>query len=326
MLDITTKGGLRTTKVTFLGLYSPSVMEKPLSSLLSVARLGVGWEHDESFVIDRPGTGDYLFIHFTRPALVTIAHEVIRCPVNSCILYTPEHPQRYRGDDCGLADNWIHFLGDAVESLARERSIPLNRPFQLAQAAFVPALINEMRTEIHRKEPHYEEVVDLCLRQLFLLLQRHIELSTRKRLTGRKAELATSLTDLQARVLGTLDHPWTVEEMAALVHLSRSRFMGLYREFFGSAPIEDLIHARIKHAQWLLTATTLSVGQIAAECGFRSLYHFSRLFKRRAGCSPSEFASKFGTATSLGWGPNETIADKGMKIPFLVPPRARKSN
>lgn len=293
-------------------------------SLLSVARLGVGWRHEESFVIDRPGTGDYLFLHFTRPALVTLGDDTVRCAANTCILYTPDHHQKYRGDGCGLSDNWIHFLGDSVESLARRHAIPLNRPFHLAQASFVPVLINEMRTEIHRKEPHYQEILDLLLRQLFILLQRHIELSTRQRLTGRKAELATSLSELQTRVLGTLDHPWTVSEMAAAVHLSRSRFMGLYHEFFGGSPVEDLIGARIKHAQWLLSATTLAVGQVAGECGFRSLYHFSRLFKKRVGCSPSEFASKFGKATSLGWGPNETIADHGVRFPFVVPPKPKK--
>lgn len=293
-------------------------------SLLSVARLGVGWTHEESFVIDRPGTGDYLFIHFTRPALVTLGAEKHRCTANSCILYTPDHHQKYQGDGCGLSDNWIHFLGDSAVTLARRHAVPFNRPFRLAQAGFVPLLINEMRTEIHRKEPHYEEVVDLLLRQLFLLLQRHIELSTRKRLTGRKAELASSIGELQARVLGTLDHPWTVQEMAAAVHLSRSRFMGLYREFFGGSPVEDLINARIKHAQWLLSATTLAVGQVAGECGFRSLYHFSRLFKKRVGSSPSEFASKFGKATSLGWGPNETIADKGVKFPFVLASEPKK--
>ncbi len=299
-------------------------MPAPESSLLSVARLGVGWEHDENFVIDRPGTGDYLLIHFTRPALITLGGQTHRCPPHTCILYTPDHDQTYRGDGCGLSDNWIHFLGDSVEALARRHEIPLNRPFRLAQAAFVPAVINEMRTEIHRKEPHYAEVVDLLLRQLFLLLQRHIELSSRKRLTGRKAELAAALGDVQARVLGTLDHPWTVREMAASVHLSRSRYMGLYREFFGGSPVEDLINARVKHAQWLLSATTLAVGQVAGECGFRSLYHFSRLFKKRVGCSPSEFASKFGKATSLGRGVNETIADKGVQFPFVEMPRAKR--
>lgn len=303
---------------------SATPMTAPESSLLSVARLGVGWEHDESFVIDRPGTGDYLFLHFTRPALVTLDGLTHRCPANSCILYTPEHHQTYRGDGCGLSDNWIHFLGDNAETLARRHSIPLNQPFRLAQAAFVPALVNEMRTEIHRKEPHYEQVVDLLLRQLFLLLQRNIELSGKRRLTGRKAELAASIGNLQARVLGTLDHPWTVQEMAASVHLSRSRFMGVYRELFGGSPVEDLINARIKHARWLLSATTLSVGQVAGECGFRSLYHFSRLFKKRVGTSPSDFASKFGKATSLSWGVNETIADKGVKFPFVIPPRPKR--
>lgn len=294
-------------------------MASPNSPLLSVARLGVNWRHDEDYAINRPGTGDFLFVHFTKPAKVWISEQPIHCQANTCILYTPDHHQHYCGDDCGLSNNWIHFIGGSAESLAQLHDIPLNEPFALAQAGFVPVLINEMRTEIHRKDPQYEAVVDLLLRQLFLLLRRNIELAARKRFTGRKAELAARFGELQAQVLGTLDHAWSVEEMARAVHLSRSRFMGLYREFFGTSPVEDLINARINHARFLLTATTLSVSQVAYECGFHSLYHFSRLFRKRVHCSPSEFATKFAQTTSLAWSPDRAMADRNHLPPGFEP-------
>ena len=81
----------------------------------------------------------------------------------------------------------------------------------------------------------------------------------------------------------------TVSEMARLAHRSPSRFHALYKECFGASPVEDLNQARLARARWLLTDRALSVGQVAEQCGFQSIYYFSQLFKRKVGCPPSQY-------------------------------------
>jgi AraC-like DNA-binding protein len=77
--------------------------------------------------------------------------------------------------------------------------------------------------------------------------------------------------------------------MAALARFGESRFAVLYRQCFGISPIEDLIQARLRHAQRLLTNRHTTVAEAAEKSGFRNVPHFSRLFSRRVGSSPSEY-------------------------------------
>lgn len=46
---------------------------------------------------------------------------------------------------------------------------------------------------------------------------------------------------------------------------------------------------RIAMASRLLAATVLPVGAVARQCGYSSIYYFSRQFKHRTGQTPSDF-------------------------------------
>jgi AraC-like DNA-binding protein len=46
---------------------------------------------------------------------------------------------------------------------------------------------------------------------------------------------------------------------------------------------------RIEHAKKLLVETTLSVSDIAYECGYNNVSHFNRVFKSEEACSPQEY-------------------------------------
>ncbi|WP_306321948.1 MULTISPECIES: helix-turn-helix domain-containing protein [unclassified Streptomyces] len=83
--------------------------------------------------------------------------------------------------------------------------------------------------------------------------------------------------------------PHTVRSLARQVALSPSRFAHLYAQETGRTPMRAVRAARLGHAQQLLDATDLDVGQIARASGFASPFHFSRAFRERFGVPPTVY-------------------------------------
>jgi transcriptional regulator GlxA family with amidase domain len=81
--------------------------------------------------------------------------------------------------------------------------------------------------------------------------------------------------------------------MARRAHLSPSRFARLYHVFFRTSPVDDLIAARVAHACWLLSTGTVLIKQVASDAGFTDCHYFSRCFRARIGCAPSEYRDRF---------------------------------
>jgi len=81
-------------------------------------------------------------------------------------------------------------------------------------------------------------------------------------------------------------HPWTVEDLARRVGLSRTRFADRFRHFLGEPPMAYLARWRVKLGAELLQSTEQSVAEVAATVGYESEFTFSRAFRREMGVSP----------------------------------------
>ena len=101
---------------------------------------------------------------------------------------------------------------------------------------------------------------------------------------------ALPISRLRLEMLSRPCEKWLVEDMAKSVSLSPSRFHVLYKAYFRTTPMRDLINARIDHAKLLLLENreeTLAV--IAEKLGYRNPYDFSRQFTKFTGITPGAY-------------------------------------
>lgn len=86
---------------------------------------------------------------------------------------------------------------------------------------------------------------------------------------------------------GRPDRPWTTEDIAAEVGVSRSAFASRFTDLVGVPPIRYLARWRMQMAARRLADTQDAITRIAFDMGYESEAAFNRAFKRAFGIPPA---------------------------------------
>ncbi len=82
----------------------------------------------------------------------------------------------------------------------------------------------------------------------------------------------------------------SLDQIAGNMYLSPFYISRIFKSEIGESPIHYLIRIRMEKARELLeTQQGLSVAQVAERVGYEDAYHFSKLFKKAYGSSPSKY-------------------------------------
>jgi AraC-like DNA-binding protein len=84
-----------------------------------------------------------------------------------------------------------------------------------------------------------------------------------------------------------------LKQLADIAGMSSSAFSRFFKLHTGRNLSEYIIDIRLGYAARLLVDTSRSISEISFECGFNNLSNFNRIFKRKKGCSPSEFRENY---------------------------------
>jgi len=102
------------------------------------------------------------------------------------------------------------------------------------------------------------------------------------------------LLDLRDRIAMDLLPDWDFCEEARKMELFYVHFRRVFKQATGWSPGAFLLECRLRHAEKLLMNSHDRIGEIVWQCGFRDVYHFSRIFRKHSNHSPVEYRRLFG--------------------------------
>ena len=94
-------------------------------------------------------------------------------------------------------------------------------------------------------------------------------------------------------ITANYDKDIRLEQMSAMANMSPAAFSRFFKMRTGKTLAEYIVDIRLGHVARKLVDTSEAVSQICFSCGFNTLTNFNRLFRKRKGCSPTEFREKY---------------------------------
>lgn len=238
---------------------------------------------DVGFKINRDPQGCYIFLHFINPVEIREKNRMVHTTSNACFIYTPDMRQDYRSKTVSMLHNYIHFNVSDPEAFAA-LNLPFNQVFYTAQQDYITRRVEKIQFYQNSHLGHWESEIEKNIEMLFSAL-------SAERIKDRSAEIPIGKAEFDQLRSQIYQNPgaWSVESMAAYLHLSRAYFSVRYREFYQTTPHRDMTDAAMLLAEKLLSSTKLTVSDIAFECGFGSAEYFIHFFKSRKGVTPGAY-------------------------------------
>lgn len=181
-----------------------------------------------------------------------------------------------------------------MDTIELEYLSPLwSSKFQFHHLCSTPKISEIMKDLIHtyqEKPLGYELYIKGCVLQIFSYLFRH-EVAPNE--DHKDLLTPTKQSDYVKQCLQYIHRhymdPLSLEALSDHLHISSFYLSHLFKESTGTSINRYLNEFRIKRSAHMLKATTLSVSDIATQCGFEYAHYFSRQFKQIMGISPSLF-------------------------------------
>ncbi len=257
---------------------------------------GINTGHDPEFVFDwTPQPPRRAFIScFRTEAVILSSKGMERIGLGDCIVQDSGlkmYHSSVPGASEGFRNDWMHLDYSVVFKVMKQLKLPWNRLIRTGRPELMADYIRAFSAEAEEKDGYCGISIGNRLSMMLIDMSRSARAYAMRteRMTSTESSHYDRFMAIRADMIGRCTEEHTVGSLAHEAGLSPERFAFLYRKFFSSTPISDMIDARMLVAKRILSYSRKSVKETALECGFGDFYYFSRIFKSRTGCSPVEF-------------------------------------
>lgn len=219
-----------------------------------------------------------------KKVIVTSKFEAV--PFNSEQLHGPTDDVSLDGFICLTCSKEKMFeISDQV--FAKSEIIFSNESFHVSSD--IRVLLGLLVEESLGKPAGYEFIQENLVNVILFKLIRSAKSNLSQAETEEKSHDVLRIEQAADFLRGQYRSEFSLNEVAHIADLSPYHFIRVFKAHTGKTPYEFLLEVKIEKAKQLLSHKNLTITDICLSCGFNNPSHFSLMFKRKIGVSPSEY-------------------------------------
>jgi AraC-like DNA-binding protein len=187
----------------------------------------------------------------------------------------------------GWDEYWVGFKGEYFSRLAEEGILSRDHVFfEIGLHDHLLFLFDQIFDEVKNQRPLYQ--LKACSGVLTLMAE-VLSFERRKDQPNYYQKIVEKAKYLMA---SNIYNVMNLSNISEQLGISASRFNEIFKTYTAMTPYQYYIHIKIHKAESLLEQD-IPIKEVAYRLGFEDQYYFSRLFKNKAGISPSAWKKSF---------------------------------
>lgn len=180
------------------------------------------------------------------------------------------------------------FMQEIAYNLSYHSQIFLKNESTISSKSFESFINNFIFEHIHKQSGYKIMLQSISTELTVEILRQSIVNHNSKSVY--KTDIKKAIAFLEERYQDNI----TLDDIAKEVNISRYHLLRVFKAETGKTPFEFLADIKIRNAKKLLIYNKFNITEISSLCGFSSISHFSDVFKKKTGFTPTEFKNYSG--------------------------------
>jgi AraC family transcriptional regulator len=183
-------------------------------------------------------------------------------------------------------------IAQSLEETAHETEVELAEHWNLTDG-HISTLLNEMAADLDDGSPAGSIYGDTLSTALSVYLLRRYAVRQRAPSVYKGGLPGYRLNRVLDYIASSLDENISLSQLAAIAGMSPHYFAELFKQSTGRSPHNYILMQRIECAKQGLQNPAKSILDAALDAGFENASHFSRMFRKVEGISPTRFRADY---------------------------------
>jgi AraC family transcriptional regulator len=183
-------------------------------------------------------------------------------------------------------------IAQSLEETAHETEVEMTEHWNLIDG-HISGLLNELAADLNDRSPAGSIYGDTLATALSVYLLKRYAVRPRAPAAYKGGLPGFRLKRVLDYIASSLDKNISLSELAAIAGMSPHYFAELFKQSTGRSPHNYILLQRIECAKQGLRNPARSILDAALDAGFQNPSHFSRIFRKVEGTSPTRFRADY---------------------------------